>query len=73
MYDLIIVGGGPAGTSAGRAAGIAGLKTLLIEKDNLKNSLGNILIIKLAKDPVFVIESHLLIAHLDNLPNGFFS
>jgi len=33
MYDLIIVGGGPAGTSAGRAAGIAGLKTLLIEKE----------------------------------------
>ncbi|MFW9875332.1 MAG: geranylgeranyl reductase family protein, partial [Candidatus Thorarchaeota archaeon] len=33
MYDLIIVGGGPAGASAGRAAGIAGLKTLLIEKE----------------------------------------
>jgi geranylgeranyl reductase family protein len=33
MYDLIIVGGGPAGASAGRAAGMAGLKTLLIEKE----------------------------------------
>jgi len=32
MYDLIIIGGGPAGASAGRAAGMAGLKTLLIEK-----------------------------------------
>ena len=33
MYDVIIVGGGPAGSSAGRAAGMAGLKTLLIEKE----------------------------------------
>lgn len=33
MYDLIIVGGGPAGSSAGRRAGIHGLHTLLIEKE----------------------------------------
>ncbi len=33
MYDLIIVGGGPAGSSAGREAGKRGLKTLLIEKE----------------------------------------
>ncbi|MBN2514740.1 MAG: geranylgeranyl reductase family protein [Deltaproteobacteria bacterium] len=33
MYDLIIVGGGPAGSSAGRRAGIKGLHTLLIEKE----------------------------------------
>ncbi|TGC11402.1 geranylgeranyl reductase family protein [Methanolobus halotolerans] len=33
MYDLIIVGGGPAGSAAGRIAGKAGLKTLLIEKE----------------------------------------
>ena len=33
MYDLIIVGGGPSGSAAGRIAGKAGLKTLLIEKE----------------------------------------
>lgn len=34
MYDLIIVGGGPAGSSAGRRAGQLNLDTLLIEKQN---------------------------------------
>jgi geranylgeranyl reductase family protein len=34
VYDLIIVGGGPSGASAGRAAGKQGLSTLLLEKDN---------------------------------------
>lgn len=34
MYDLIIVGGGPSGASAGRTAGKRGLLTLLIEKEN---------------------------------------
>lgn len=34
MYDLIIVGGGPSGASAGRVAGKAGISTLLIEKEN---------------------------------------
>ncbi|HET8689504.1 MAG TPA: geranylgeranyl reductase family protein [Methanosarcina sp.] len=34
MYDLIIVGGGPSGASAGRVAGKRGLSTLLIEKEN---------------------------------------
>lgn len=33
MYDLIIVGGGPAGSAAGRIAGQSGLKTLLIDKE----------------------------------------
>ena len=33
MYDLIIVGGGPSGTSAGREAGKKGLSTLLLEKE----------------------------------------
>lgn len=33
MHDLIIVGGGPAGSSAGREAGKRGLKTLLLEKE----------------------------------------
>ncbi|MBN2254189.1 MAG: geranylgeranyl reductase family protein [Deltaproteobacteria bacterium] len=33
MYDLIIVGGGPAGSSAGREAGKRGLKVLLLEKE----------------------------------------
>lgn len=32
MYDLIIVGGGPSGSAAGRIAGKLGLKSLLIEK-----------------------------------------
>jgi len=33
MVDVIIVGGGPAGSSAGRAAARLGLRTLLLEKD----------------------------------------
>jgi len=33
MYDLIIIGGGPSGSSAGRTAGKLGLNTLLIEKE----------------------------------------
>jgi len=33
MYDLVIVGGGPAGSSAGRLAGELDLKTLLLEKE----------------------------------------
>ncbi len=33
MYDLIIIGGGPCGSAAGRIAGKKGLKTLLIEKE----------------------------------------
>jgi len=33
MYDLIVVGAGPAGSSAARMAGRAGLKTLIIEKE----------------------------------------
>ncbi|MDD4496883.1 MAG: geranylgeranyl reductase family protein [Methanosarcinaceae archaeon] len=33
MYDVIIVGGGPSGASAGRQAGKLGLNTLLLEKE----------------------------------------
>lgn len=33
MYDLIIVGGGPGGSSAGRRAALRGLSTLVIEQD----------------------------------------
>lgn len=33
MYDLIIIGGGPAGLTAGLYAGRSKLKTLIIEKD----------------------------------------
>jgi geranylgeranyl reductase family protein len=33
MYDLIIIGGGPSGSAAGRIAGQMGLETLLIEKE----------------------------------------
>ncbi|MGM9944983.1 MAG: FAD-dependent oxidoreductase, partial [Lysinibacillus sp.] len=34
IYDLLIIGGGPAGLSAGVYAGRAKLKTLIIEKGN---------------------------------------
>ncbi|HEM62039.1 MAG TPA: FAD-dependent oxidoreductase, partial [Chloroflexi bacterium] len=33
MFDLIVVGGGPAGSSAARRASVLGLKTLLLEKE----------------------------------------
>lgn len=33
MYDIIIVGGGPSGASAGRRAGKLGLNALLLEKE----------------------------------------
>ena len=33
VYDVIIIGGGPAGLSAGLYAGRGKLKTLLIEKE----------------------------------------
>ncbi|RXA20513.1 geranylgeranyl reductase family protein [Methanosarcina sp. MSH10X1] len=33
MYDVIIIGGGPSGASAGRRAGRLGMKTLLLEKE----------------------------------------
>ncbi|HUT35170.1 MAG TPA: geranylgeranyl reductase family protein [Planctomycetota bacterium] len=32
-YDLIVVGGGPSGSSAARRAGLLGLRTLLVEKE----------------------------------------
>lgn len=35
MYDLIIVGAGPAGTAAARVAAQQGLKTLLLEKEKI--------------------------------------
>jgi geranylgeranyl reductase family protein len=35
MYDLIVIGAGPAGASAARTATQQGLKTLLIEKDRI--------------------------------------
>ena len=35
MYDLIIIGGGPAGLSAGVYGGRAKMKTLLLEKGPL--------------------------------------
>lgn len=34
MYDVIVIGGGPAGSSAARKASSLGLKTLVIEKEN---------------------------------------
>jgi geranylgeranyl reductase family protein len=35
MYDLIVIGSGPAGASAARTAAKSGLKTLLLEKDRI--------------------------------------
>ena len=35
MYDVIVLGGGPGGYKAAELAGNAGLKTVLIEKENL--------------------------------------
>jgi geranylgeranyl reductase family protein len=35
MYDLIVIGAGPAGASAARTASQLGLKTLLLEKDHV--------------------------------------
>ena len=35
LYDLVIIGGGPAGMSAGIYGGRAKLKTLIIEKGSL--------------------------------------
>lgn len=35
IYDLVIIGGGPAGISAGIYSGRAKLKTLIIEKENV--------------------------------------
>jgi geranylgeranyl reductase family protein len=35
MYDLIVVGAGPAGASAARTAAQRGLKTLLVEKEKI--------------------------------------
>lgn len=40
IYDLIIIGGGPSGFSAGIYAGRAKLKTLIIEKDGLGGQIG---------------------------------
>ncbi len=37
MYDIIIIGAGPAGISAGIYAVSRGKKTLLIEKNDLRN------------------------------------
>ncbi len=34
MYDVIVIGGGPAGSSAARKASSLSLKTLLVEKEN---------------------------------------
>ncbi|MDQ7863327.1 FAD-binding protein [Peribacillus frigoritolerans] len=44
-YDLLIIGGGPAGLSAGVYAGRAKLKTIILEKRNWRrtscNYIGN--------------------------------
>lgn len=42
MYDLIIIGAGPAGISAGVYAVSRGMKTLLIEKNKVGGIVGNV-------------------------------
>ncbi|MDE6923737.1 MAG: NAD(P)/FAD-dependent oxidoreductase [Acetatifactor sp.] len=42
MYDLIIIGAGPAGISAGIYAVSRGLKTVIIEKDKVGGIIGNV-------------------------------
>ena len=42
MYDIIIIGGGPAGVSAGIYAASRGKKTLLIEKKKIGGIIGNV-------------------------------
>lgn len=42
MYDIIIIGGGPAGVSAGIYAASRGKKTLLIEKKRIGGTIGNV-------------------------------
>ncbi|OYT38596.1 MAG: hypothetical protein B6U86_06315 [Candidatus Altiarchaeales archaeon ex4484_43] len=34
-YDVIVVGAGPAGSTAGRQCALKGLKTLILEKEKL--------------------------------------
>ncbi|WCK52963.1 thioredoxin-disulfide reductase [Aneurinibacillus sp. Ricciae_BoGa-3] len=41
LYDLVILGGGPAGLSAGVYAGRAGLKTVIVEKGLIGGQLQN--------------------------------
>ncbi|HET58712.1 MAG TPA: NAD(P)/FAD-dependent oxidoreductase [Deltaproteobacteria bacterium] len=38
MYDLVVIGGGPSGSSAARRAAEQGLKTLLLEKETFPRS-----------------------------------
>ncbi len=46
IYDLLVIGGGPAGLSTGIYAGRVKLNTLIIEKEELD---GDIKIIKASK------------------------
>src|SRR4030042_2420564 len=50
-YDVIVVGGGPGGSTASRMCAKAGLKTLLIEKEQLPRykSCGGCLSLKTAQ------------------------
>ena len=42
MYDLIIIGAGPAGISAGIYAVSRGMKTLILEKNEVGGVIGNV-------------------------------
>lgn len=38
MYDVIVVGAGPAGSTAARYTAMSGLRTMLIEKKDFRES-----------------------------------
>ena len=78
MYDLIILGGGPAGYNAAERAGHAGLKTLVIEERALggvclnegciptKTLLYSAKIYDYAKPSVYFMAKHKIINGIGN-------
>lgn len=45
IYDVIIIGGGPAGLAAGSYAGRSRMSTLIIEKEKIRRSVRLLLLI----------------------------
>ena len=68
-YDVIVVGGGPAGSTAARFCAQAGLKTLLIEKERLPRykACGGCLSVKTVPPPRFRSQSGDRKHHLSGL------
>ncbi len=42
MHDIIVIGGGPAGVSAAVYAASRGLRTLLLEKQDIGGTIGKV-------------------------------